>query len=280
VRKVAALSDVVLLTNTDQGSQWSLSGKLERPFKNGFYTSASYIYGRSKSINDGTSSQALSNWRFVYVPGDINAAPLAFSNFDVGHRINFVASYELKVLSHLHPVVSLFYNGQSGRPYSVLFNTDVNADGTIGNDLIYVPNNVSEVVVTGGTPQQLEDFIAADPGLSKNRGKIVPRNASRAPWTNSMDVRLALGVPFSGGKRKVEFTADLVNLLNLIDNQKGVFKFTANQNISPIVYGGIDAASGKPIYNIATLAAATYSKFTIDDQRSRWQAQFGARIRF
>ena len=73
----------------------------------------------------------------------------------------------------------------------MLFNTDVNADGTIGNDLIYVPRDVNEVVVTNGTPQQLEAFIANDDGLSAHRGQIVPRNASRLPWTNTLDFRVA-----------------------------------------------------------------------------------------
>ncbi len=177
-------------------------------------------------------------------------------------------------------MVSLFYNGQSGRPYSVLFNTDVNADGTTGNDLLFVPASVDDVVVRGGTPEQLEAFIAGDPGLAANRGRIVPRNASRSPWTNSMDFRLAFDVPFNEGRRKVEFTVDVLNVLNLLDSDWGRFQFTSNQNISPIRYGGIDAATGKPIYDIATLASPTYSKFITDDLRSRWQAQFGARIRF
>jgi hypothetical protein len=280
VRKVPSLSDAVFLTNTNEGSQWSVSGKLERPFRNGLYASASYIYGSARSVNDGTSSQALSNWRFVYVPGDINAAPLADSNFDLGSRINVALSYELKLLTHLHPVVSLFYNGQSGLPYSVLFNTDVNNDGTVGNDLLFVPANVSDVVVRGGTPQQLEDFIAGDEGLSANRGKVVPRNASRVPWTNQLDFRLALQIPFSGGKRRVELTMDLLNLLNLFNSDWGKFQFTPNQNIAPIRYAGIDSASGKPIYDIATLTSPTFTKFTLDDLRSRWQAQFGARFRF
>jgi hypothetical protein len=280
VRSVPTLSDAVLLTNTDEGSQWSVSGKLERPFRDGLFASVSYLYGRSKSINDGTSSQALSNWRFVYVPGDINDPPLAYSNFDVGSRLNIAVSYELKVLTQLRPVVSLFYNGQSGRPYSVLFNTDVNADGTVGNDLLFVPANVSDVVVRGGTPEQLEAFIAGDEGLSANRGRIVPRNASRAPWTNQMDFRLALQIPFNSGKRSVELTADVLNVLNLFDSDWGTFEFTANQNISPIRYAGIDAASGKPIYDIATLAAPTFTKFTLDDLRSRWQAMLGVRVRF
>jgi hypothetical protein len=278
VRRVSSLSDAVLLTNTDEGSQWSVVGKVERPFRNGFYFSGSYLYGRATSVNDGTSSQALSNWRFVLVPGDINNPPLARSNFDVGHRINASVSYDWSITSRFGTVFSLFYNGQSGRPYSVLFNTDVNGDGTIGNDLIYVPRDVSEVVVTGGSPQLLEDYIANDNGLREHRGEIVPRNASRLPWTNTVDFRVAANVPW--GRRKLELTMDVLNVLNLIDSNKGIIQFLANQNTSPIQFGGIDAATGKPIYNIATLASPTFSKFITDDLRSRWQAQLGVRVRF
>lgn len=278
IRKVGSLSDVVFLTNTDEGSQWSVSGKLERPFRNGLYASASYIYGRAKSINDGNSSQALSNWRFVYVPGDINNPPLAFSNFDVRHRINAALSWDVKLFRHAGAVLSLFYNGQSGRPYSVLFDSDVNADGTFGNDLLYVPADVSEVEVINGTPQQLEDFIANDEGLSANRGRIVPRNASRSPWTDTLDFRAAVNVPW--GRRKLEVTFDVLNLLNLIDSEKGRFTFLSNQNIAPIRYGGIDADSGLPIYNIVAIASPTFRKFNTDDLRSRWQAQVGLRLRF
>ena len=42
----------------------------------------------------------------------------------------------------------------------------------------------------------------------------------------------------------------------------------------------IDAATGKPIYNLASITSPTYRKFTIDNLRSRWQGQFGARVRF
>jgi hypothetical protein len=278
IRRVAALSDVVFLTNTDEGSQWSAMAKLERPSRNGLYFSTSYLYGRAKSVNDGTSSQALSNWRFVYVPGDINNPPLSRSNFDVGHRITASVSYEWDIASRFGTVFSLFYNGQSGRPYSVMFNSDVNADGTFGNDLLFVPANVSDVVVTGGTPQQLEDYIQGDAGLREHRGQIIPRNASRMPWTNTLDFRAAANIPF--GRRKVELTMDVLNLLNLIDSSKGVVQFLANQSTTPIVFGGIDAGTGKPIYNIATITNPTFTRFITDDLRSRWQAQLGVRVRF
>jgi hypothetical protein len=95
-----------------------------------------------------------------------------------------------------------------------------------------------------------------------------------------MDFRLAFDVPFNSSKRKLEFTFDILNLLNLFNSDWGRFYFTSNQNINPFRYGGIDAASGKPIYNIATITSPTYTKFTTDDLRSRWQAQLGVRFRF
>jgi hypothetical protein len=277
VRRFNTLSDVVFLTNTDEGSQWSVATKLERPTRNGLYFSTSYIYGRAKSVNDGTSSQARSNWVFVYVPGDINNPPLAYSNFDVRHRLNAAVSYDWKIAERFGTTFSLFYNGQSGRPYSVLWNTDVNADGQIGNDLIFVPANVSDVVVRGGTPQQLEDFIVEN-GLDEYRGQIAPRNSSRLPWQDSVDFRAAINVPF--GKRRVELTMDVLNVLNLIDSSKGRSVFLGNQNNATIRFDGIDAATRKPIYNITAITAPTYRTFITDDLRSRWQAQFGARFRF
>jgi hypothetical protein len=112
-----------------------------------------------------------------------------------------------------------------------------------------------------GSPEQLEAFIAGDPGLAANRGRIVPRNASRWPWTDTLDFRAAVNVPW--GRRKVELTLDVLNVLNLIDSDKGRFTFTSNQNIAPIQYGG-----------------PTFNRFTTDDLRSRWQAQVGLRLRF
>ena len=42
----------------------------------------------------------------------------------------------------------------------------------------------------------------------------------------------------------------------------------------------IDTASGKYVYNLATINSPTYLKFNRDDLRSRWQAAFTARVRF
>lgn len=270
-------SDVVLLRNTDEGSQWTALAKLERPFRNGVYLSASWLYGESESVNDGTSSQAASNWGFAFTPGDPNNVPLARSNYDPGHRINAAVSYDFR-MGKVNAVASLFYNGQSGRPYAYIYNGDANGDGRTGNDLIFVPAGPDDVIIRNGTWEQLDAFIEGDDALRDRRGAIVPRNAGRAPWTDTVDFKLAVKVPTGGGVR-LEVTADLLNVLNLIDSSKGVVDIASFNDLNPIRFSA-DAATGKYIYDLATINSATFRKFNRDDLRSRWQAQLGARLTF
>lgn len=269
-------SDVILLTNTDEGSQWTFLAKVERPYKNGIYASASWLYGESDSINDGTSSQAASNWGNVYVPGDPNDPPLARSNFDPGHRINAVFSYDFKI-GGVDAVTSFYYNGQSGRPYAFNYNGDANADGRTSNDLIFVPASPDQVIVRNGTWEELDAFISNDSALRDYRGQIVARNAGRAPWTDNVDFRFAVRIPVSTAK--VELTADVLNFLNLFNSDWGVVDIATFNDLNPFRFT-IDSATGKYVYDLATINAPTYRKFDRDNLRSRWQLQLGARVTF
>ncbi len=55
-------SDVIFLTNTDEGDSMNIALKVDRPFRNRWFASVSYMYGTSQTVNDGGSSQARSNW--------------------------------------------------------------------------------------------------------------------------------------------------------------------------------------------------------------------------
>jgi hypothetical protein len=270
-------SDVILLTNTSKGSQWTALLRLERPFSEGLYLSASYLYGRSKSVNDGGSSQAASNWGNVYVPGDPNHAPLSRSNFDPGHRINLAVSYDFKI-GAVNTTASIFYNGQSGRPYTFIFNGDANGDGRTTNDLLYVPSGPDDVILRNGTWDQLNAFIEGDAALRDHRGQIVSRNAGRAPWSDGVDLRLAARIPTAKSVR-FEVTADVLNVLNLLNSDWGVVDLATFNDLNPIRFA-VDAPTGKYVYDLVTINSSTFRKFDRDDLRSRWQAQLGLRVRF
>ena len=93
---------------------------------------------RGDSINDGTASTAGSNW--ANNPAGYTLDPtLSRSNYDPGSRVNFTAVAPIPLGHGIRSTVSMFYNGQSGRPYSVQFNGNPNDDNRTNNDIIYVP---------------------------------------------------------------------------------------------------------------------------------------------
>ncbi len=271
-----------LLTNSNEGTSWTANFKLERPFRDGVFASGSYLYNDTTAVNDGTSSTAASQFGNNPVPGDANDPPVTRSNYATGHRVNVAASYTRTLFGGVGTTVSLFYNGQSGLPFKYIFagGNDINGDATVGtgsavNDLLYIPRNASEVVVTGGTWEQLDAFIEADPGLKKFRGQIVERNSTRLGWRNYADFRWAFNIP--AGKSKVELALDVQNFFNVFKKTAGRVEEEFFPGLAPIRYGGLQ--DGKPIYQLL-FTSPTFTKGSYQDLASRWQAQLGARIRF
>jgi hypothetical protein len=279
-RRFTTLSDVILLQNTDKGYTYNFAYEVRRPFTKGIFVQGSYSYGIAKSIMDGTSDQAASNWGNVYVPGNPNDAPLSRSNFDPGHRVTLTASYDMPFAKIVKPVVSVFYSGQSGRPYALVYNGDVNGDGRTSNDLVYLPTSSDALTYTGGTYQDLLNWINGDSCVAQYVGQIMPRNACRSPWTNTLDARFAVQLPYK--RFRTEVTLDALNLINLFDSSKGLVLFPLfNDILQPTPIPSTPTLSS-PVtgYNIGTLVSPNFSRFLRDDLRSRWQLQLGARIRF
>ena len=286
--KVPTVSDAILLENSSKGYNWNASFEVRRPFRNGFFASGSYSYGVAKTIMDGTSDQAASNWGNVYVPGDPNNPPLVRSNFDPGHRINFSAAYDVPVYKDFKVTTSVFYSGQSGRPYTLTTSSDVNGDVRAANDLLYIPSSPTEFIYRNGTAAATyEDFISLiqdDDCLADYIGAIIPRNACRAPWTNTLDGRLAVQLPFK--RVRTEVTLDMLNLINLFNSDSGLFEYMSFGQLS--TYAPVSSAGNTTVtatqplvgYNLSTIMSPTFRKFLRDDLRSRWQMQLGARIRF
>jgi hypothetical protein len=272
-----AFSDVVLLTNTEEGNAWNLAFKIDRPYRNGWMASGSYMYGKSRTVNDGGSSQARSNWINNYSPGNINAVPLAISNFDPAHRLTMSGSYMFD-MERARLTASVYYNGQSGRPYAYAYNSDVNGDAGTGNDLLYIPRQ-GEVTFAAGTYDDLINFINAGDCIAAGTtvGSIVERNTCRAPWTNRADLRLALDVPVS--KVQAQITFDLQNLLNLFSSSNGIVEYATFNELQPI-NAAFNAATNSYTYTVNAIARPGAVRFSRDDLRSRWQGQIGLRLRF
>jgi hypothetical protein len=279
--RVPSLTDVIFLTNTHTGDAWSIVFKVDRPFRNRFFMNSSYLYGRSRSILDGTSSQAASNWGNVYVPSNPNDPPLTRSNFDPGHRITIAGGYDIPVGGGFTATASAYYSGQSGRPWSANYAFDYNGDARGTNDLLYIPASTSEpYAYSSGTFADLMTFVNSEQCLADFIGRIHERNACRAPWLNTLDFRLNVGLPFK--RVKAEITWDVLNMINLFDSQDGLYRYAFFNDLLVVR----PSFSGSNItYDLRNLFVdgdlrTPDEQYTRDDLKSRWQMQLGARIRF
>ena len=301
-RVSTGMSDAFLLTNTQGGDSLIGTLQLNRPFRNGWVMGASYTWENSNSAFDATSSRAVSNWRFRHTKGELfDTDDVSRSAFEVEHRINANISYSANTgpLSH---TVGLFYNVQSGRPYSILMGgvgASVNGDFNTSNDLLYMPATADAFILcpsganaapnaTSACRSNTAGFTAIDSNKMLNWlraagvtdfGRTIDRYESSEPWSRQLDLHYELGFPIA--RFRPTLTLDVQNILNIIDDQYGNVYFVSNQNITPVSYNGIDPTSGKPVYreNSATFLNPG-SQYTLADIRSRWTARVGVRVSF
>jgi hypothetical protein len=278
-------SNVILLKNTSKGYAYDLTAKLERPFKNGFSISAAYTLGHSYSLNDGTSSQAISNWRYVYNVNGLNYPGLTRSNYDPGSR---VIAYVTKMFKYgpFYSTIGLVYTGQSGQTFSYCYYGDLNGDDPgNSNDIMYVPLNQADAqLVYPSDWAALEAYINSDKYLSKHKGQVLERNGNRTPWENHLDLKFAEGWNIKK-TQKLEFTVDVFNLSNLLNKKWGRSYFVSYQESEPVNVAKanqwIDPTT--PTFTFSPKYATdinTGKAWGIADFTSRWNMKIGLRYSF
>ena len=260
--------------------------QLQKRLSNNVEVNAGYTYSRSYDLMSLTSSVALSNYGFATLDGPIEDRNLRTSYFDRPHSI------KLSGLVHLPYSIdfSMTYVGVSGSPYAYVVNGDVNADGvgasTQKNDLFYVPTDANDISWfttasdTSATARAnafaaLDAYINKDACLKDQRGKIMERTSCRNPWINQVNARLAWSVATYRGQR-LELTADIFNVLHLLNNEWGLQRQTAfNETTNIVRKTGFDAANQRNRYD---LSLPIYKSVNRSDSRSR--ILMGARYTF
>lgn len=274
---LAGFEGVYLLKNANDGESTYWSVALNRPMKNNWSYSASYTRGKSTEVSPVTSSVAESNWnnRMIFDPNEEIAGT---SPYEVTNRIQLTGSRRFAWFGpKARTTFTARYEGRTGRPYSWVFFGDPNRDGNnTANDLLYVPTGPEDTKVTWASTTQRDAFFAfVESSTLKNyKGQVVPRMSERSPWVDRLDLSLRQELPI-WGKVKAEFTLNLINALNLINDEWGLVKEV------PFSYGRRVAGA---TYNSAT---NTYAyTYTAADQirnrntESRWQIQTGIEIKF
>jgi len=224
-----------------KGYSYNLTTAIDKSFKKGWSFNLNYGYGDSYTLFDGTSSQNNSQWRYVETKNGRNNISLSRSDFAQLHRLSsFVSKRISYAKDRLATTLTLFYNGQSGSPYSYVFSRSMIYDQNGANgettDLIYVPKDLTdwsrfaESYVSNGVTytvaQQwaaLDQYISNDKHLSQKRGQFADRNGAVLPWSHLLDLKIQQDLVLGTGKQshKISVQFDMFNFTNFLSRNWG-----------------------------------------------------------
>ena len=280
-------SNAYMLSNTNQGYRYSLTAQLTKSYKFGLNVMAAYTYGKSFDITNGIRNSMESNWQLNPALNP-NSPGLAYSNFDIRHRIVSSVMYKKEWNKKLTSYVSFIFTSQSGSPYTWGY---VNA--TIQNtpqqvSLAYIPNKGAEELEyfngNAAMAAKFDNFVDNDKYLSSRRGNFTERNGARTPWNNQLDCRLMQDVNFYAGakekKHTLQFTFDIINLTNLLNPNWGLSYFVPNTFNSMSSLGLANANKTVNGHQTYTFTQPTTNPYSVDQFASRFQCQVGARYMF
>jgi hypothetical protein len=200
-----------------------------------------------------------------------------------------VLSFNLRYAKSLRTSIALFYSGNSGQRFTYLVNGDLNSDGRFGNDLLYVPNNPTEITfvdflnsdntVRYNAAEQAEAFekyINDTKYLSNRRGQYTERNGSSTPWEHVIDMRIAQDFYVTRGDNThtLQVTFDLFNLTNLIKSDWGR-QYTVTNQAYTILTAVNRSGGAEKGFNYTPNQVPWSMNFA-----SRFQGQLGLRYSF
>lgn len=303
---------IYVVGSTSEGYAYDISASLQRSFLNDdLLVRVAYTFGDSYSLNDATSDQISSTFRFNENVNGLNNLDLARSDWSIGHRVLGLLSFEKEFLGSLGTTIQAVYTAESGRPYSFIIgnNFGFTGEGSGTQPLAYVPQSAADLTwrdfTSGGVTYPVADqmaafdaFVAAHPYLVSRQGDYTERNALRTPFEHVIDLKLAqdLFANVGGRRNTVSVTLDIFNFTNLLNSEWGqrfnpgfrtvdllrFERFVAADDLTPIYtfrfpsFTSADAEAGiqdmDEFWSTRLLDFGTYG--------SRWQMQFGVRYTF
>ncbi len=180
------------------------------------------------------------------------------------------------------------YVGQSGVPYSYVYEGDVNGDGFNGpraaglaNDLIYVPRASRELPSLFVSQMIWEGLVEDEECLREQWARILARNTCQTPWSHRLDLRVSQTVEVRAFS--ADLTLDMLNVLNFLNSSWGVV-----QVASPVVQlfrvrrlpdDGLRAFYiGALRRDRVTGMVRAARPFAPEVPSSQWRAQLGMRV--
>jgi hypothetical protein len=241
------VGDVILVRNTDKGASSQFTMGFDRPMQNNWSWNFFYTYTEATEVSPLTSSINNSNWNGQVV-FDANEEVAYNSRYAIRDRFTGTFNWQHAFFGDYKTKVGLFYEGRSGRPYSLVFRNDANGDAnTTFVDLFYIPAGPGDVVFTGGAAMEASFFAWLDenPDYKRYAGRTAPANAFRAGFTHNFDLRFTQELPGFLEGHKSSISLDINNVGNLINKDWGLiddYGFFTTARVAS--YAGVCVAPG------------------------------------
>lgn len=130
----------------------------------------------------------------------------------------------------------------------------------------------------------MNNYINKDNYLKNNRGQFAERNASRLPFTNIVNLKVAQDFNIKMGKQRYQFqlTYEVANFTNMLNRNWGRTYFMGNDNFGLIQFRGYQTGTLNPTYSFNPTIVNPWNSSTsvVPEFANRWISQLGIRFNF
>jgi hypothetical protein len=296
-RVSSALGDVIEITNQSRDRAYNVTTEVRRTSRV-IDVEASVGYAHDVDVQSSRPVSALlaDNWRLSRpVAGLENDLTVGTSDYDQPLRVRAYGTLHLP-WQRFRTDLSFIYIGGSGFPYTYVAGGtqgrgDLNADGAVGNDPIYVPRtafDTAEIRFSGSqadvAAQQaaFERFIDGASCLRNQRGRIMSRNSCRSPWVSLTNLALRQTFPSVRGQ-SFNLELQVFNFLNILNQRwgrellpTGATPTTTSQLSLLSQVGETAGPQAQPIYRFDP----TMARYSYDNFDTYYQIQLAIRYNF
>ncbi len=283
-------NNVIMMHNTDKGERTNATVSLDKTWVGDWgqlFGRVAYNYMSADDVSSGTSSRAISSYRNQPV-FNTNEEVVGRSIYEIGNSISLLSQYTANWFDAGATRFSAFIQYRDGRPFSWVFDRDMNGDDVWGNDLLYVPN-FGEVLFVDGSgnadpfgEQAFYELVQNVEALRRAQGGVVAKNSTRSSSVTQMDIRIAQDFNF-GQRFRGQFFFDIENFTNLLNSDWGAIdQVPFNWTATPVQFAGIHPETGQMLYRWLDRGTTAEDYESRQDAigQSRWRAQLGVRFEF
>ena len=281
----------MVLSNTSKGGAGILTVQLAKRYNKNWDFSVAYTHTETFDISGNPGSQAASAWSNVQSAGGNNALDIAYSDYGTANRVIAYGSYKINYAKYLATTFAIVYTGYEQSRFSYRYINDFNQDGLGTNDLMYVPNNPSEITfVQNGafTPLQQSDaffnYIEQDKYLKNRKGQIAGRNGAKFPWFSNLDLRILQDILPVSNRRNygLQISMEIENFTNLLNTDWGVQKRTVYNNAAILRVASAPTATNPATYRMELVNGALPTKTfeSVITAANTWRMNLGLRLNF